>query len=59
MTEYYCNKCGKKINKSKSSKGFRCPRCNLNFCKECSPIIGGIIIKRKGCPECGTQLINI
>jgi len=59
MTKNVCKKCGKKINKLISPKGYRCPRCNLIFCKGCSPVVGGLVIKRKGCPECGTKLTSI
>lgn len=59
MAKNVCKECGKKINKIMSPKGFRCPIYNLIFCKECSPLIGGLLIKIMGCPECGTRLASI
>lgn len=56
MSKDICIKCGKNVKKILPPKALKCNRCNLVFCKECSPVIGGLIIKRKGCPECGAKL---
>ena len=58
MARGICKKCGKTVGKMLGPKGFKCPRCKLVYCGNCAPVVGGLIKKKLGCPDCGVELIE-